>query len=72
MVDSPSSPLLYDALRLYGNAQGIRAVVHSNSVKGYRVNDNTHSIAIRKQIKGPLMVVAIVTAMDLLQVLQRC
>ena len=44
-----------------------RAVIHSNSVKGYRTNDSAHSIAIRKQTKGPLMVVAIVTAMDLVQ-----
>lgn len=72
MMNFPSSPLSYNALRAYGHAQGKRAVVHSTSVKGYRMNDNRHSIAIRKHIKGPLMVVAIVTAMDLVQLLARC
>ena len=71
-MDSPSSPSSYDALRAHGNAQGKGAVVHSNSVKDYRMNDRTHSIAIRKQIKGPLMAMAIVTAMDLVQLPARC
>ena len=66
-MDTPSSPLSYDTLRAYGNAQSKRAVVHSSSVKAYSTNDSTHSIAIRKQTKGPLMVVAIVTATDLVQ-----
>ena len=71
-MDPPSSPLSYDALRAYGKAQSKRAAVHSNSVKGYRINDSIHSIAIRKQIKGPLMVVAIMTAMGVVQLQARC
>ena len=31
------------------------------------MKDSTHSTATRKQIKGPLIVVAIVTAIDLVQ-----
>ena len=36
------------------------------------MNDNRNSIAIRKHIKGALMVVTIVTTMDLVQLLARC
>lgn len=42
-------------------------VFASSRFRVYRKNDNTHSPTTRKQIKGPLMVVATLAAIDLVQ-----
>ena len=47
-------------------------VLHKNRAKRHRMKDSTHSAATRKQIKGPLIVVAIVTAIDLVQLVACC
>ena len=57
----------YPITAYYRNAQCDGAAVHNFLIKRHRIKDSTPSIVTRKQIKGVLMVVAIVTAMDLLQ-----
>ena len=42
-------------------------ILHDHQVKPHRMKDSTHNPVTRKQIKGPLMLVATVTAVDLLQ-----
>ena len=42
-------------------------ILHIHQVKPHRMKDSTPNPVTRKQIKGPLMLVATVTAVDLLQ-----
>lgn len=60
-LGSTGSPLSTERLEIE------RAISRINRAKRYRKKDSTQSPATRKHIKGPLMVVAMVAAIDLVQ-----
>lgn len=62
----------YRITAFYRDTQCKGGMFCGSEVKVYRKNADTHSPPTRKQIKGPLMVVAILAALDRMQLPKFC